>query len=231
MAGAYRAAGVPLFVAYYRRALPRFRKARELVESGRLGTLSSVSVRYAGWRWREAGETPWRLDAQVAGAGYFMDLASHTLNILDFILGPLEAVSGQAVNVATPVKVEDNVAMFFRTPNNVLGTAYWNFAASLQEDTIEVSGTQARIALSTFGNEPVKLITPAGVEEFALPNPPHIQQPLIQSIVDELLGNGHCDSDPASAVRTNAVMDEVLKSYYGGREDHFWTRPWPGTRK
>jgi len=65
-----------------------------------------------------------------------------------------------------------------------------------------------------------------------LPNPPHVQQPLIQTIVDEMLGRGTCPSSGRSAARTAAVMDAVLEGYYGGREDAFWERPafWPGRR-
>jgi len=230
MAAAFKQAGVPLFVAYYRRGLARFRKAKELVETGRLGKISAVSVRYCGPRWRDAAVDQWRLSAQTAGAGFFLDLASHTLDVVDFVLGPLSGVHGHASNVATAIDVEDNVAMVFQTPGGVLGTGHWNFAASLMEDVIEISGTLGRVSLSTFGNEPVKLLAAEGLEEFSLPNPPHIQQPMIQSVVNELLGKGKCDSTAESAVRTSAVMDEVLKGYYGGREDGFWTRAWPGTR-
>ena len=90
---------------------------------------------------------------------------------------------------------------------------------------IEIGGTEGKIMLSVFGNEPVRLETAAGVEQFDLPNPPHIQQPLIQSIVDELHGHGRCPSTGVTAVRTSRVMDEVLAGYYGGREDAFWARP------
>jgi 1,5-anhydro-D-fructose reductase (1,5-anhydro-D-mannitol-forming) len=76
------------------------------------------------------------------------------------------------------------------------------------------------------------LTTAAGVETFDRPNPPHIQQPLIQSIVDELHGQGACPSTGESAARTTWVMDQVLSDYYGGREDAFWTRPesWLGRK-
>lgn len=71
-----------------------------------------------------------------------------------------------------------------------------------------------------------------GVELFDLPNPRHIQQPLIHSIVDQLNGQGQCPSTGVTALRTAKVMDQVLESYYGGRDDAFWTRPetWPGRR-
>lgn len=44
MRAACAAAGVPLFVAYYRRALPRFVKVRELLAAGAVGAVRAVSV-------------------------------------------------------------------------------------------------------------------------------------------------------------------------------------------
>ena len=69
------------------------------------------------------------------------------------------------------------------------------------------------------------------IETFTEPEPEHIQQPLIQVIVDELQGEGECPSTGTTALRTNAVIDRVLTDYYGGREDAFWERPdsWPGS--
>jgi predicted dehydrogenase len=139
-----------------------------------------------------------------------------------------------AVNLASDYDVEDGVAMTFRTPSGALGTASWNFASHAGEDLIEIIGTEGRISLSTFGDDPVVLTSSAGDEQFPLPNPPHIQQPLIQTIVEELLGRGgQCPSTGVSAARTARVMDTVLSAYYGGRYDEFWLRPhtWPGRRK
>jgi hypothetical protein len=71
------------------------------------------------------------------------------------------------------------------------------------------------------------------MQEFHLPNPPHVAQPLIQTVVDDLLGRGVCPSTGETARRTSRVMDAVLAGYYGGRDDAFWERPetWPGRRK
>jgi len=41
--------------------------------------------------------------------------------------------------------------------------------------------------------------------------PKHIQRPLIQSIVEELLGKGSCPSTGVTAARTNWVMEEIVK--------------------
>jgi len=234
MVDAFAAAQVPLFVAYYRRALPRFLKAREIVYLGELGQVTGVSYRFAGalHQGLDPKALPWRVLAEHAGGGHFLDLACHTLDVLDFILGPLGQVRGHAANVASPYRVEDSVVMRFATDSGALGTAHWNFASATGADQIIISGDKAELRMSTFGNDPVELHRPEGVERFDLPNPEHIQQPLIKTIVDELHGSGRCESTGISAARTSAVMDAALVDYYGTREDGFWTDPeqWPGRR-
>ena len=233
MVAAFEKARLPLFVAYYRRGLPRFLKARELVASGAIGTLTGLSYRCASAAHKRTGELPWRLKADLSGGGLFMDIGCHTLDVLDFIAGPLREVSGQAVNVASDFyTVEDQVTMQFRLESGGLGTASWNFASAQTEELIVFSGTEGRITMSTFGQEPVKLEQGKDCQLFDLPNPPHIQQPLIGTIVAQLQGRGACASTGETALRTTVVMDQVLEGYYGGRADEFWARPetWPGRR-
>jgi predicted dehydrogenase len=235
MLEAFDKASLPLFVAYYRRALPRFVKARAIIESGLLGTITGVSYRFASAAHRSLDSValPWRLQAEHAGGGLFLDLASHTLDILDFFLGPLLDVDGRAANLASPYDVEDRVVLQFRTGAGALGTGSWNFASHVNEDVTVVTGTDGELRLSTFGAEPVELHTAGGVEQFDLPNPPHIQQPLIQTVVDALHGRGICPSTGVSAARTSEVMDRALASYYGSRGPGFWLQPelWPGRRR
>jgi 1,5-anhydro-D-fructose reductase (1,5-anhydro-D-mannitol-forming) len=234
MVEAFEAAGVPLFVAYYRRGLPRFLKVKELIDAGSLGRVASVCYRYGEPRHRRVNPSslPWRLRAEHSGGGLFMDLGSHTLDVLDFLLGPLKQVAGVAGNAASDYAVEDAVAMSFQTSGGALGTAIWNFASDATEDWIEISGTDGRVRLSTFGSEPVRFVHGDVVEEFDLPNPMHVHQPLIQGIVDTLQGRGQCPSTGRSGLRTALVMDQVLAGYYGGRDDAFWEREgsWPGQR-
>lgn len=233
MVEAFAAARLPLFVAYYRRALPRFLKARDLLHAGALGVLSHVAYRFTRPLEKdlENAPLPWRVQEEHAGGGHFLDLGCHTLDILDFLLGPLQSVSGHASHVAAPYAVEDTVALCFGTASGASGTASWDFVGGMREDLIEITGTEGRLSFSTFSGEPVLLRTRAGeVRQFDIPNPIHIQQPLIQTIVDALEGRGACPSDGVSATRTSRVMDIALESYYGGRADPFWERPdtWPG---
>ena len=235
MVQAFAEAKLPLFVAYYRRALPRFLKARELIETGALGQLTQVRYQYAAPQdvTLKKDDLPWRLKAEDAGGGLFLDLGSHTLDILDFMLGPLTVVRSMVSNVKSPYDVEDSVTIGFQTEARLPGVVAWHFAAEEREDKIEIRGANGQISLSTFGTEPVRLATANGTQEFDLPNPPHVAQPLIQTVVDDLLGRGTCPSTGETALRTARVMDRALDSYYGGRSDAFWLRPesWPGRRR
>ncbi|MEZ6192048.1 MAG: Gfo/Idh/MocA family oxidoreductase [Phycisphaerales bacterium] len=232
MVKAFADAGLPLFVAYYRRQLPRFVKAKELVESGQLGEVRSVSYRWEGVAdpQRHPG---WRVDAEQAGGGLFLDLGSHTLDILDYILGPLRNANGEAQNHAGLYPVEDRVDLIFTLDNGAAGSASWEFAGKEHADLITITGDKAALTLSTFGNEPVRVETHNNaLQSFDLPNPKTIQEPLIQTMVDELRGLGSCPSTGVTAARTSHVMDAALNGYYGGRGDAFWSRPdtWPGRR-
>jgi predicted dehydrogenase len=225
MVDAFRDADVPLFVAYYRRALPRFLKVREVLDD--LGQIRRVSYRYTDPQMREApadGVVPWRLSAEHAGGGLFLDLGSHVLDLLDFWLGPLANVRGLAKRVRGKYAVEDYVEMQFDA-SGVAGQALWDFTAQAREDAFEIVGERGTLAVPCFANGPVEVLWETGRrEEFAIDHPPHVHQPLVQQVVDELLGRGACFSTGESGLRTQVVMDQALESFYGGREDGFWRR-------
>jgi len=49
--------------------------------------------------------------------------------------------------------------------------------------------------------------TPQGETVYPIRNPPHVHQPLIQTIVDELHGRGRCESTGESGARATRVLD------------------------
>lgn len=78
MIAAAERSGQRLFVAYYRRALPYFLKVEELLDSGAIGEVLSVEVRYFRPESpgdRDPARLPWRLRREVGGEGYFCDMA------------------------------------------------------------------------------------------------------------------------------------------------------------
>lgn len=231
MCEAFERANVPLYVAFYRRGMTRFQTAKRLIDEGELGTITSVSYRFLSRREDnlDATDLPWRLRAADAGAGLFYDLGSHTLDIFDYLFGPLNHVGGVAANVATPqIAVEDSVSMSF-TAMGAPAVAAWNFAATERADLIEIWGDKAKLSLSCFGGDDLQLQNSDGTQTLdgSAPQPVHLG--LVQTIVDELRGQGTALSTGRSALRTMEAMDAVLSDYYGGRDDAFWNRAqsWP----
>ena len=222
--------GVPLFVAYYRRALPRFLKVKELLDGGALGRIEKVSWVYAdGRQLRAEVRAPWRVVAEESGGGNFLDLASHALDLLDFWLGPLTLEDASVRNVEQAYRVEDDVWAEMKAGGVAKEVMVSVSFHGEPWDEFLITGDKGQVRLSCFGNESVRFAHQGLEEIFEIPNPEHVAMPLIQSVVDELLGKGKSPSTGATGLRTQVLMDEILAAYYGGREDGFWKRPWPGT--
>lgn len=214
MISACNNAGVPLFVAYYRRALERFLKIKELVDSKTIGEVRFVNINFHDVIKESKNNLPWRVDPKISGGGHFVDLASHMLDFLDFVFGPIKEAKGIASNQSKIYTAEDIVTGTFIFENGIHGTGTWCFNSFERIDKTEIVGDKGKIVYSTFDAEPVKLISPNGTIEFKIDYPQNIQLSLIQTVVDDLNGIGNCPSTGGTGKRTTWVMEEMLKDYY-----------------
>ncbi|MBV7332243.1 Gfo/Idh/MocA family oxidoreductase [Chloroflexi bacterium TSY] len=217
MKDACRDAGVPLWVGFYRRRLPRFLKMKELVDEGAIGAVRMASITLhqpANADDYQSDQLPWRVRPEIAGSGYFRDLASHALDFLDYLLGPIQAVQGYASNQAGLYAAEDMVSGSFVFESGVHGVGTWCFSTDAALDQIAIVGEKGKITCSTYDNDPVTLITADETTTFSIDHPMHVHQPLIQTIVDELNGSGQCPSTGESGARTTWVMEEMIEEYY-----------------
>jgi predicted dehydrogenase len=207
-------AGVGLFVAYYRRAMPRFATVKELLDTGRIGQPRSVSIRnerpgqVAG-----ADHDGWRVDPEVSGGGHFVDLGSHILDLLDWLLGPVTHAAGVATNRGGRYPAEDLVTGVFSFRSGVEGVGVWNYDSFQYKDQVEIIGTAGALRFSCFADDPLQLRTARGVEKIKAPYPETVQLPLIQTVVNALTGHGESPSDGHSALRTARVIDGLLSDY------------------
>jgi predicted dehydrogenase len=214
MLDAFRDAGVPLWVAYYRRALPRFLKLRELVQGGAIGRVTSVHVQVTDRLATGTDAANWRFDPEAAGAGLFLDLASHCVDLLDFLLGPITAAHGEAMNTGGTYAAEDLTAATFRFGDRAVGTGVWNFNAGAKTDLLSVTGSEGVVTSPVFSDTDLVVTRGGRQEVIEVGNPPHVHQPLIQTIVDELHGRGRCESTGESGARASWVMDQCVSAYY-----------------
>lgn len=231
MIAACRQAKVALWVAYYRRALPRFLAVRDLVQSGAIGDVRMVITRhFQRIPTAEQMRGPfwgWRLDPARSGGGIFFEAVGHTLDILDFILGPIETVRTFADNQAGAYPPEDIVTAAYRFASGVYGSGAWCFSADCDDEYNEIVGASGRVRFSTLpplsppaGRPPVPIRVMRGdtVKELPVADPPYVHQPLIQSIVDEMNGVGHCPSTGETAARTARVIEDCLAEFNAWRK-------------
>lgn len=205
MQAACDAAGVFLWTAYYRRALPRFERVRELVAGGEIGDVRAVNA----LRLQAHRQHSWQNRPGLSGGGWFFDAACHALDYLDHLFGPLEQVAGHSIS-HHPHGLEDTTVASFRFASGIVGSGTWCFDADAEADAMTIVGERGSVTLSISAPQPIVLIRGTETLSIDIPDPPHVHEPLIETIVAEWNRSGVCHSTGVSAARTAAVMDTLL---------------------
>ncbi|HET6541479.1 MAG TPA: Gfo/Idh/MocA family oxidoreductase [Chryseolinea sp.] len=215
MVEACQRANVPLFTAYYRRRLPNFLKIQSILKDGIIGDIRYVNILLNKTLqpdivWASGHDDNWRIVPEISGGGYFFDLASHQLDIMDFLFGPIQNAQGVARNQANLYTAEDIVMGTFHFDGGIVGQGTWCFTTSKISDkeVTTIVGSKGQVSFPFFSDHSVTLEVEGKEKEvMKFDIPVNIQQPLIQSIVDELRGDGKCPSTGVSGARTNRVME------------------------
>jgi 1,5-anhydro-D-fructose reductase (1,5-anhydro-D-mannitol-forming) len=209
---AFAKKNIPLFSAYYRRSLPRFRQIKEWLSEQAIGEVRQVS-----WHLCAppsaidlAKEYNWRTDADIATGGYFDDLASHGLDLIAYFLGDFKEVSGTARNQQGLYSAKDAIVASWVHEDGIPGTGSWNFGCHVKQDRLTIYGSEGLIECAVFQDEPLRLFTLHGQREIMIEHPIPVQLPHVQAIADDLSGRGKHSSTGRSATHTAWVMDKIL---------------------
>lgn len=209
---AFRAQDIPLFVAYYRRSLPRFLKVKQWLDDGLIG-----EVRHIHWQKNKppsdldlSGNYNWRTDKKVAPGGYFDDLASHGLDLFTFLLGDIKEAHGIALNQQGLYSAHDTVSGTWLHEGGVTGTGFWNFGTSHREDKVEILGSRGKISFAVLDEAPLVLDNGSGQQMLEIPNPGHVQQFHVENIREHLLGKAVHPSTGKTGLHTSWVMHKIL---------------------
>ena len=210
--------GVPCFVAYYRRYLPYFQRIKSIIDAGVIGKIINVQIRFAVPAPDldyNSPNLPWRLQPDIAGGGFFYDLAPHQLDLLQYYFGVITEANGICANRGGLYKAEDSVSACFKFENGLPGSGSWCFVAynSAKEDRVEVIGDLGQISFSVFNYAPIVLHTQNGEEIIEVSNPSYVQFPLIKSVIEHLQGIGYCHCTAVSATPGNWGMDRILGKF------------------
>lgn len=210
---AFNEKNIPLFVAYYRRSLPRFLKIKEWLDSEAIG-----EVRHINWHFSKPASAIdksdayyWRTDANIAPGGYFDDLASHGLDLFNYLLTDIKQVHGISINQQNNYTAKDAMTACWLHENNVTGSGSWNFDCKDSIDKVTIYGSEGNIEFSIFHENALVLESTTKTEELFIDNPKHIQIHHVEAMRDMLINNTiQHPSTGKTALHANWVMDTIL---------------------
>jgi 1,5-anhydro-D-fructose reductase (1,5-anhydro-D-mannitol-forming) len=208
----FKGKNIPLFVAYYRRCLPRFLQIKTWIDHKEIGDL-----RHIHWCLSKPTNSidltqnyNWRTDETIALGGYFDDLASHGLDFFHFILGEVESVSGHTTNQQQLYSAKDALSASWIHKNGATGSAFWNFGSWKREDKVEILGSKGSIMFSVFDDNPIQLITSKETIRLHIEHPENIQLYHVQAMKNHLDGLEQHPSTGETALHTAWIMDKIL---------------------
>ena len=188
--------GGKLCVAYYRRALPRFEKLKEIVRGGVIGNVNLIEVRQFK-RPSDVANQSWKTDPNVGGGGSFVDMQSHTLDWLSYVFGSQAKVKGLKKNILGLAVAEDFVSYLIDFETfTVVGLCSY------------VEGT-ARMGF--FRPSDITL-TVADVEEIIqLPDPDHVHQPFVERVIKHFLDDAPNPCSANDGRRSTEWVGEIFE--------------------
>lgn len=210
------ATGVKLSVAHYRRAMPMFIRIKQMLEEHLIGDVRTIRLSMLQPEQSPiiaSSESYWRVDPKIGGiGGLFYDLAPHQLDLMVHFFGPAEYSMGLSANQAGSYQARDIVCGLAQFKDNILFTGTWCFtvAKELAEDQCEIIGSHGKILFPLFGNI-IQLQKGSENEEIIFERPEHVQQPMIEKVVQYFSGEGPNPCSADDAIESMKLMEKFVQ--------------------
>ncbi len=205
---------VKLCVAHYRRAQPMFLKVKELLAQHTIGDIRLISLKMLqppNPALIAKTEDNWRINPAISGGGLFHDLAPHQLDLMTYYFGAVKSASGIATKQQQNTQVDDLVTGNILFENGVVFSGTWCFSVAPQDQADEcvIYGSKGKISFPMFGNK-INLTTDQ-TEELVFEPLQHVQQPMIEKVVDYFLDQGPNPCSGEDALITMKLMDDFTE--------------------
>ena len=204
MVRAAEGSGKTFGVAYYRRCYPKLLRAKQLLAAGAIGEPVSAELSSHSW-FDGTGSRSWLVDPAKAGGGPLFDIASHRIDVLNFLFGQPLRVTAQLSNVVHHYPVEDNATVMIEYADGVRGIVDVRWHSKVARDECRIRGTDGEIEMSPL-NGP-ELIWPGGREN--LPAHQNLHYPMIANFVDAVEGKATLLASGAAAYLTDWVSEQA----------------------
>ena len=199
--------GRVLGVAYYRRMYGQVNRARELMAAGAIGRPVVAEATSHSWFHPTNGVREWFIDPAMAGGGPLFDIASHRIDLMNYLFGDPVRATGQTSTIVHPTEVEDNATVLIEYGNGVRGIVDVRWHSHADRDEFRIRGTDGEIEMTPLNSGVLRY--PGGEENL----PPHknLHYPCVENFVAAVLDGAPLRSTGASAILTDWVTGQVLQ--------------------
>ena len=218
MMNAAKEKNVKLVVAHYRREQPIFKKIKQLIAENVIGDIRFVRLEfYKKSLTKDELQIPknaWRVDAAIAGGGLFHDLAPHQLDLMFYFFGEADKAYGVTLNQEKLYNADDIVAGNIVFKTSVLFNGLWCFTVNEEDekDICEIVGSKGKIYFSVFGEPKIETTVEGKIENFLFDTLQHVQQPMIEKVVDYFLDKAPNPCNGEEGVRVMEMMERMTRN-------------------
>ena len=198
-----------LSIAHYRRAQPRFLEIRRLIQNNTLGDILSSEIRLFQAPTPGVADT-WRVNPSISGGGLFHDLAPHQLDLMLYFFGEPKSVKGTSSNQGKNYQADDYVTADIIFGQNVPFKGTWDYTVKPDNelDLCEIKGTKGTLCFPIF-TDGCQLTLEGQTKDLHFLPIPHVQQPMIEQVVNYFLDKGPNPCSASEALIVMEIMDRV----------------------
>jgi 1,5-anhydro-D-fructose reductase (1,5-anhydro-D-mannitol-forming) len=198
--------GKTLGIAYYRRMYPKLQRARELLGQGAIGRPVLAEINCHDWFQIRDGHRNWLVDPKQSGGGPLYDIASHRIDVLNFLFGKPARVSGHLSNMVRGLAVEDSATVMIDYENGVRGIVDVRWHSHTPRDEFRIIGVDGEMILTPLSGP--ALSYPGATED--LPAHSNLHYPCVENFVAAVLDGAHLYASGESSIWTDWVTERAL---------------------
>lgn len=213
MVDACHEAGVSLMLAYYRNHYPNIEKMKALMTDGAIGDVVLARINCTGYYNPNRQDLKnWRINPEISGGGVLMDIGSHRISLLQYLLGDIASVKGFAETVHLDAVVDDSAVFSLRFGSGAHAVANINWNVGVGVDDVEVYGTTGCLRCSPLNSGNLTLETKSdGVQELSQTPLPHTHTGLVQDFVNHIRTSEPIRCTGELGLQTNAIIAEIMQ--------------------
>ncbi len=214
---ACRAAGVVLALGYQRRKESHFRWVRRQIDGGNFGRLVNAEANISRDRLGQFDRTSWRYTAEGMPGGVMLQIGIHYTDVLEYLMGPIKAVSGQLAQLVLPGDNPDVASLILEHENGALSTLNASYASASEYYLMNVYGKEASAYYDLHGG--LRLLRRG--EKAATPVPSAENDPFVEELEEfaaAVRGGGQPEVGGDYATHSLAVVRAGILSAREGRK-------------